>query len=99
MCGRVRSAFRSAWRRRARLLLHGVRRRVDLGRAGNRYFLLMAGIGFDAEVARRVETSWLKRVGLKLLDYVGHGGLAGHDTSARACWLRYGWQTARASAR
>lgn len=52
------------------VLVHGVRRRVDLGRAGHRYFLLMAGIGMDAEVARQVEHSWLKRLGLKFLDYL-----------------------------
>ena len=54
----------------ARVLLYGARRRVDLGRAGSRYFLMMAGVGFDAEVARRVEQSLLKRMGLKLLDYL-----------------------------
>lgn len=50
-------------------LLLGSRRRVDLGKAGDRYFLLMAGIGFDAEVALHAEQSRLKRVGLKVVDY------------------------------
>ena len=60
-------------------LLHGVRRRVDLGRAGQRYFLMMAGIGFDAEVARRVERGPLKRIGLKLAGlYRGGGGAERH---------------------
>ncbi len=54
----------------ADVLLSGVRRRVDLGRAGSRYFLLMAGVGFDAEVARRVDASALKRLGVKLLEYL-----------------------------
>jgi YegS/Rv2252/BmrU family lipid kinase len=61
----------------ARVLLYGARRRVDLGRAGTRYFLMMAGIGFDAEVARRVEQSLLKRIGLKLLDYLTTVGVLG----------------------
>lgn len=52
------------------ILLNGIRRRVDLGRAGQRYFLMMAGVGFDAEVARRVERGRLKRFGLKLLEYL-----------------------------
>ncbi len=34
--------------------VHGVIRQVNLGRAGERYFLLMAGAGFDAEIVRRV---------------------------------------------
>jgi YegS/Rv2252/BmrU family lipid kinase len=61
----------------ARVLLYGVRRRVDLGRAGNRYFLMMAGVGFDAEVAQRVERSVLKRIGLKMLDYLTTVGMLG----------------------
>lgn len=36
------------------LAVQGVRRRVDLGRAGERYFLLMAGYGIDAAVIHRV---------------------------------------------
>ena len=56
-------------------LLHGVRRRVDLGRAGQRYFLMMAGVGFDAEVARRVEQGRLKRFGLKMLEYLATVGI------------------------
>ncbi|MPZ47887.1 MAG: YegS/Rv2252/BmrU family lipid kinase [Dehalococcoidia bacterium] len=37
-----------------RLLAEGERRRFDLGIAGERYFLLMAGVGLDAGVVRRV---------------------------------------------
>ena len=59
------------------VVLKGVKRRMDLGRAGSRYFLLMAGIGLDAEVARRVDKSWLKRIGLKLLDYLATAGMLG----------------------
>jgi YegS/Rv2252/BmrU family lipid kinase len=59
------------------VLLHGVRRQVDLGRAGPRYFLMMAGVGFDAEVVKRVERNWLRRVGLKMLDYIATAGSLG----------------------
>ena len=37
-----------------RLAIEGQRRRIDLGRAGARYFLLMAGFGLDAAVAHGV---------------------------------------------
>ncbi len=38
------------------VLLNGVTMAVDVGRAGNRYFLLMAGAGLDALVTRRVDS-------------------------------------------
>lgn len=41
----------------------GDRRRVDLGRAGDRYFLLMAGYGIDAAVTRRVSLALKRRLG------------------------------------
>src|SRR5437588_6434197 len=37
-----------------RQMLTGERRRIDLGRAGDRYFLLMAGIGLDGAVVARM---------------------------------------------
>jgi YegS/Rv2252/BmrU family lipid kinase len=46
-----------------RLAVEGVRRRVDLGRAGERYFLLMAGYGVDAAVAHRVSHGIKGRLG------------------------------------
>lgn len=47
----------------ARLLLEGQVYPLDLGLAGDRYFLLMAGIGFDAQVARRVAPATKRRFG------------------------------------
>lgn len=46
-----------------RLAVEGVRRRVDLGRAGTRYFLLMASYGIDAAVAHRVSRGVKGRLG------------------------------------
>lgn len=71
------------------VLLHGVRRRVDVGLAGKRYFLLMAGVGFDAEVARRVDRGWLKRLGLKLLHYVAAAGVMSVTQPATRVWMQY----------
>ena len=47
----------------ARLALTGGRRRVDLGLAGGRYFLLMAGYGLDGAIARRVSQGLKGRLG------------------------------------
>lgn len=46
------------------VLLHGQTRRIDLGKVDERYFLLMATIGFDAEVTHTVEKKPIKRLGI-----------------------------------
>jgi YegS/Rv2252/BmrU family lipid kinase len=70
------------------VLLGGVRRRIDLGRADDRYFILMAGIGIDAEATRRVEHQFLKRIGLKFLDYVATGGFLGATRRPARVWVQ-----------
>lgn len=72
----------------AQVILDGVRRRVDLGRAGARYFLLMAGIGFDAEVARRVEQRQARRVGLKMMDYITTASYLTITQQPARIWMR-----------
>jgi YegS/Rv2252/BmrU family lipid kinase len=80
------------------ILLHGVRRKVDLGRAGPRYFLMMAGVGFDAEVVKRVERNWLKRVGLKMLDYIATAGSLGLTQQPAKLTLRIAGQRRKMNA-
>lgn len=46
------------------ILLQGLRRRIDLGNVNGRYFLLMAGIGLDAEVTHEVEQRPAKKLGV-----------------------------------
>ncbi len=46
-------------------------RRIDLGKAGDRYFLLMAGIGFDAAITAAVGAAEKRRLGA--LAYVLRG--------------------------
>jgi YegS/Rv2252/BmrU family lipid kinase len=55
----------------AEAMLSWQTRSIDLGRAGERYFLLMAGIGFDAEVAAGVRPEEKRRFGA--LAYVIYG--------------------------
>lgn len=50
-------------------LLHGKSHRVDLGKAGDRYFINIAGCGFDAAVAQRVQQGWRRLPGT--LAYIG----------------------------
>jgi len=46
-----------------RLAVEGERRLIDLGKAGERYFLLMAGYGIDASVAHKVSHRAKGRLG------------------------------------
>ncbi len=49
-------------------LTHGVAIGLDLGQAGDRYFLLMISVGFDAEVIRRLHES--RRGNITRLAYI-----------------------------
>ena len=46
-----------------RVLAEGETRTIDLGRAGDRYFLLMAGVGFDAAIVRGMSGALKRRLG------------------------------------
>ena len=65
-----------------KVLVDGKLRRIDLGEVNGRYFLLMAGIGFDAEVAHAIEKKPIKRLGV--LGYLLIG-----------TWLGLGYQSFR----
>lgn len=47
----------------AKVLLTGTKLRMDVGKAGDRHFLLMAGIGLDGIVTERVDKRVKKRLG------------------------------------
>ena len=53
------------------VLLRGRTRTIDLGQMGDRYFLLMAGLGFDGEVTKAVEKKSVKRFGVLGYFFVG----------------------------
>ncbi len=60
------------------ILTNGERRKVDLGRADDRYFLLMAGIGFDASIVQRVSSSLKRRFGAVAYALPSVGRAFGH---------------------
>jgi diacylglycerol kinase (ATP) len=51
-------------RRAAKTFLQAKLEQVDVGKAGDRYFLLMAGIGFDAAVTAKINSQEKKRLGV-----------------------------------
>jgi YegS/Rv2252/BmrU family lipid kinase len=77
----VRGGTANVWAKEARLprkpgdalrvLEHGETREIDLGLAGERYFLLMAGVGFDAAIVREVSERLKRRFGAAA--YALHG--------------------------
>jgi YegS/Rv2252/BmrU family lipid kinase len=65
------------------VLVEGKVRYIDLGKVNGHYFLLMAGIGFDAEVTHAVEKKPIKRLGVMGYLLIG-------------TWLGLGYQSFRA---
>jgi YegS/Rv2252/BmrU family lipid kinase len=61
-----------------RLMAGGDMRTVDLGVAGERRFLLMAGVGFDAAVVRDAGGPWKKRIGAASYVLAGLRRAVGH---------------------
>ena len=59
----------------ARSLLTGRPMRIHLGQADDGYFLLMAGVGFDADIVYRVEQNLASKKRLGKLAYVSQGFL------------------------
>ncbi|MGI8827548.1 MAG: diacylglycerol/lipid kinase family protein [Chloroflexota bacterium] len=57
----------------ARALLTGRIERIDLGMVGERYFLLMAGVGFDGHVLRRARVLERHKPRFGVLPYVAIG--------------------------
>ena len=51
-------------RRATDVLLHGETLRIDLGQANGRYFIAIAGVGFDASVTRMVRPATKRRLGM-----------------------------------
>jgi YegS/Rv2252/BmrU family lipid kinase len=57
--------------RSMRAIVTGARRRIDLGRAGDRYFLLMCGVGLDARIVEAVGPSIKRWLGAAAYVLVG----------------------------
>jgi diacylglycerol kinase (ATP) len=62
------------------ILLHGQKKRIDLGQINGRYFLLMTTLGLDAEITHAVEKKFVKRLGI--LGYLLIGARLGMQYAA-----------------
>ncbi|HTI13221.1 MAG TPA: diacylglycerol kinase family protein [Dictyobacter sp.] len=78
------------------ILTSGQKRRIDLGQVNDRYFLLMASIGLDAEITHAVEKHTIKRLGV--LGYAFLGTALGIGFPNFISFLQIGQQTIRARA-
>ena len=58
------------------VLLYGKSRRIRLGRVNDRYFILMAGVGFDADVVYRIDLALKRKLGRVTYVLTGLGRLA-----------------------
>lgn len=69
-----------------RQIVHGERRRIDLGRADGRCFLLMAGIGFDADIVPGVNRTLKRWIGP--FSYIAAGVIAVFRAKDRTARVR-----------
>lgn len=60
------------------VLLEGEIKRIRLGKVNGRYFLLMAGAGFDADVVYRLDLALKRKLGRIAYVLTGMGRLAGY---------------------
>jgi diacylglycerol kinase (ATP) len=65
----------------AGIIAVGKRRAIDIGRAGKRFFLMMASYGFDADAVRRVEPKFKGLVGAPAYVFSGIAALAQYKPS------------------
>jgi|Deesub1362A_J573_1020465.scaffolds.fasta_scaffold02531_4 YegS/Rv2252/BmrU family lipid kinase len=63
----------------AKILVEGKIRRIDLGRAGRRHFILWAGIGLDAIVTKKIESMTKAEKRMGALAYIVAGILVAKD--------------------
>ncbi|MDD3012502.1 MAG: diacylglycerol kinase family lipid kinase [Candidatus Gastranaerophilales bacterium] len=64
------------------ILLNNSTTKVDIGKAGNKFFALRIGIGFDADVVNGTKRSWKRKVGY--LAYLAQGVINSFKLSCKS---------------